>query len=176
MRSDSPTANKESLRIFLAIGSTMGWKAKAIDIKAAFLQGEEIKCTVLLQPPKEAGTVNKLWLLKKCVYGLNDTSRNWYFSVWKHLLLHGCRQTSADPGFFMWLYKDCLQGIFIMHVDDFLWAGTDLFEEQILNNVHLNFHCGKENDEAFQYIGLKIKHSIDGILLSQESMLMIYVK
>ena len=64
--SNSPTANKESLRIFLAITSTTGWKTRAIDIKAAFLQGEKINRMIFLQPPKEARTDNKLWLLKKC--------------------------------------------------------------------------------------------------------------
>ena len=144
VRSDSPTANKESFRIFLAITSTMVWKAKAMDIKAAFLQGEEINRTVSLQPPREAGTENKLWLLRTFVYGLNDASRKWYFSVWTHLLLHGCRQTSADPGFFIWLYNDCLQGIFIMHVDDFLWSGTDLFKEQIMILFVLTFSVAKK--------------------------------
>ena len=42
-RSDSPMACKESLRLFLAVTSTMAWEAKTIDIKAAFLQGNEIK-------------------------------------------------------------------------------------------------------------------------------------
>ena len=43
----------------------MAWEAKTIDIKAAFLQGNEIKREVILKPPTEAGAVGKLWKLKK---------------------------------------------------------------------------------------------------------------
>ena len=94
-RANSPTACKESLRLFLAITSTMAWEAKTIDIKP-------IKREVILKLPKEAGAVGKLWKLKKCVYGLSDASRNWYFSVCKELLLHGGHQSSVDPGMFFW--------------------------------------------------------------------------
>eukprot|EP00112_Aurelia_sp_Birch-Aquarium-sp1_P024404 Seg770.4 transcript_id=Seg770.4/GoldUCD/mRNA.D3Y31 product="Retrovirus-related Pol polyprotein from transposon RE2" protein_id=Seg770.4/GoldUCD/D3Y31 len=93
-RADSPTANKESLRIFLAMTSTKGWEAKTIDIKAAFLQGEKIQREVLLKPPTEARAGEKIWRLKKCVYGLNDAARHWFFSVRKELLSHGCFQSS----------------------------------------------------------------------------------
>ena len=43
---------KDSLRLFLAITSTMVWEAKTIDIKAAFLQGNEIKSEVIIKPSK----------------------------------------------------------------------------------------------------------------------------
>ena len=99
-RADSPMACKESLRLFLAVISTMAWEAKTIDIKAAFLQSNEIEREVILKPPKEAGAVGKLWKYKKCLYGLNDASRNWYFSIRKELLLHGGHQSSVDPGMF----------------------------------------------------------------------------
>ena len=73
---DSPTANKESLRVFLAMTSTMGWEAKTIDIKAAFLLGEQIQREVLLKPSAEARAGKKMWRLKKCVHGLNDAARH----------------------------------------------------------------------------------------------------
>ena len=76
-RSDSPTECEESLRLFLAVTSTMAWEAKTIDIKAAFLQGNEIKREVILKPPKEAGAVGKLCELKKCVYGMKSMRNLW---------------------------------------------------------------------------------------------------
>ena len=78
----------------------MGWEAKTIDIKAAFLQGEKIQREVLLKPPAEAKAGKKIWRSKKGVYGLNDAARHWYFSVCKELLSHGCLQSSIDPGLF----------------------------------------------------------------------------
>ena len=39
---DSPTCDKESLRLILAIMATRKWKIHSIDIKASFLQGRPI--------------------------------------------------------------------------------------------------------------------------------------
>ena len=54
-----------------------------------------------------------------------------------------------------------------MHMDDFLWSGIGLFDTRTIDNTYPTFHCGKENAETFQNIALNIKHSSDGILLSQ---------
>ena len=51
---DSPTAAKDTIRIFFALTSTKGWDCKTIDIKAAFLQGKELDRDVFLIPPVEA--------------------------------------------------------------------------------------------------------------------------
>ena len=42
IRADSPTVSKEVLRIFLAIMASNKWKCNSIDVKAAFLQGENL--------------------------------------------------------------------------------------------------------------------------------------
>lgn len=57
----------------MAITAQKKWKLNSIDIKTAFLQGEEIDREIYVLPPKEALT-NKVWLLKKCIYGLGDAS------------------------------------------------------------------------------------------------------
>ena len=129
-RADSPTAFKESLKLFLAVTSTMAWEAKTIDINAAFFQGNEIEREVILKPPKEAGAVGKLWKVKKCVYGLNDAPRNWYFSIRKELPLHGGHQSSVDSGMFFWHEKGELLGMFIIHVDDFIWSGKATLKKE----------------------------------------------
>ena len=166
-RADSPMACKESQRLFLGITSTMAWEAKTIDIKAAFSQGNEIKREVILKPPNKAGALGKLWKLKKRVYGLNDASRNWYFSVRKELLLHGGHQSSVDPGMFFWHEKEELLGMFIMHVDDFIWSGKATFEERVIDKICSTFCCSKESDDSFRYIGLNIQHSDNGLILHQ---------
>ena len=54
-----------------------------------------------------------------------------------------------------------------MHVDDFIWAGTDDFETGVIQKVRSAFRCGKEEEKSFKYIGLNIEHSEDGIILQQ---------
>ena len=81
---DSPTAAKDTIRVFLSVCASIGWSVKSIDIKSAFLQGENITRDIFIYPPSEAKvTLGHIWKLHKVVYGLNDASRNWYFSVRK---------------------------------------------------------------------------------------------
>ena len=81
IQTDSPTCNKESLRIALAIISSNDWEINSLDVKTAFLQGKELERDVYLKPPREAQVPGKLWRLNRCVYGLNDASRYWYFKI-----------------------------------------------------------------------------------------------
>ena len=71
VRLDSPPANKESFLIFLGIPSKMGWKTLAIDIKAAFLQGEDITIEEFFYSPQVKLELknNFKWLLHEiCIW------------------------------------------------------------------------------------------------------------
>ena len=52
----SPTVEKGTMRIFLAISSINNWTIKTTDIKSAFLQGREIRRDAYIKPPKESDT------------------------------------------------------------------------------------------------------------------------
>ena len=62
---------------------------------------------------------------EKCVDGFSDTSRNWYFSVRDEIIKHGCSRSEELDMLFYWHHEEKLSGMFILHVDDFLWAGTE---------------------------------------------------
>ena len=168
IQSDSPTARKETLRILLAITATFGWSCNTIDIKAAFLQGNQIERNVHLKPPKEANSDGKLWRLRKCVYGLNDASRSWYFSVCDELTKLGCTQSQIDPALFYCHVDNILAGLFIMHVDDFIWSGTNMFK-QIMEKLQSKFKIGRQEHGVFKYLGLDLKQDNGEIILDQHS-------
>ena len=68
LNKESPTCSKDSFRVINAIVAQKQWKLNTIDIKTAFLQGEELDREVCLYLPKEANT-NRIWKLKKmCVW------------------------------------------------------------------------------------------------------------
>ncbi len=46
---DSPTCSKEALRLALTLMVTKGWTCKSIDVRAAFLQGKQLMCSLSLQ-------------------------------------------------------------------------------------------------------------------------------
>ena len=133
--SGSPTAAKSTLRTVLAITANEGWIIETIDIEAAFLQSRTINCNVYILPPPEARQDGILWKLKKTVYGLDDASREWYFK--KDLLLkNNCKQSSLDKALFRWYNeKGQLEGLILLHVDDFLLAGSDNFAVLVTKKI-----------------------------------------
>ena len=171
IQSDSPTASKELMRIFLAVVSSKNWEINSLDIKAAFLQSKSFDREVFLKPPKEANcSPDIIWKLRKCVYGLNDAARNWYDTVRKLLIQLNCTQVKTEPAAFYWYEGDELGGIFMMHVDDFLWGGSKKFENEVIDVLREKFKIGEQSNSMFKYIGLEVDQDKDGqICLNQNN-------
>ena len=125
----SPTASKDTLHVLLSTTASKEWQLKLIDIKTAFLQGENLKRKLYLQPPPEANIPSShIWLLKKCVHGLTDASLMWYKRVQKFAIENGGKISATDPALFMWHEHDLI-GVIRAHVDDFSCSGTDVFSK-----------------------------------------------
>ena len=126
LRKDSPTCQMESLRIVLCIVSAKKWNLSSLDIKSAFLQGVPIDRELYMKPPNEAEST-KLWLLKKCPYGLADAGRQWFIRVRDELKKLGGKHMVQDQAVFVW-HCDCeISGIMVIHVDDFVYGGGSWF-------------------------------------------------
>ena len=123
---------KDSIRFMLAVAVSQQWAVNSIDIKAAFLQGKPIEREIYLRSPKEAGVPGKLWRLNKVVYGLSDASRVWYLRVVEELRKRNAIASNFDKAVFIWKQGESVQGILLSHVDDFLWAGTDIFCSNVI--------------------------------------------
>ena len=55
-----------------------------------------------------------------------------------------------------------------MHVDDFLWAGSNKFQKDIISRIRSIFEVGKEVTIPFKYIGLNLSQEEMCILLIQK--------
>ena len=123
-----------------------------MDVKSAFLQGDQISRDIFINPPSEASVLNGvLWKLRKVVYGLNDASRNWFFTVRKELLSSHCIQSTIDKAIFRWYDNSKLAGLFVLHVDDFLYAGTKSFITNVIDKICLKFQIGSQGTNCFKY-------------------------
>ena len=60
-QADSPTALRESIKIFLAIAANEGFDLEGVDIRAAFLQSNVLDRDVYLEPPKDLKKPGILW-------------------------------------------------------------------------------------------------------------------
>ena len=168
IQSDSPTMSKSSMRSILAVTALYEWKIETTDIKSAFLQGSLLDRDVFLKPPKEAGQAGKLWLLRKALYGLNDASRKWHFRVREELLQRGCIQLDVEPAVFLKPSDNGhVEGIIGTHVDDFLHAGSDTFQKEVMDPLNSEFKVGKNEAGNFSYTGFVITQTPDCIVLDQ---------
>ena len=166
LRKDSPTCSKEAVRILLTIASTMQWTCHTLDITSAYLQGNEIKRSIFLKPPKEYDE-GKLWKLKKTVYGLCDAARAWYFRLKEELQVLSVEMCKLDPSLFVWKRRGKTQGVICIHVDDFLYTGTADFYKWIISKLRSKFLVGSSDSVTFIYVGLRIKSYKDGLTVDQ---------
>ena len=69
VQNDSPTVTRGAMRILFTIAASMPWLIKTTDIRSAFLQGNDLKRTVYVRPPKEARKegLKTVWRLRKCL-------------------------------------------------------------------------------------------------------------
>ena len=165
-RTDSPTCKKENIRIIIAIAATNNWKIKSLDIKSAFLQGREISRELYVKPPVEFAS-GQLWKLKKALYGLNDTAREWYLKLNEAMQEMNAQRSIHDNAVFFWIEGNELFGICACHVDDFILCGKDRFLGKLINGEKNRFKVSSECDGIFKYVGLQIMHEGSNICVSQ---------
>ena len=170
--SDSPTVAKSAFRMILSLASTYNWKITTTDIKSAFLQGRELDRDVFLKPAKEAEVAVKVWKLKRCLYGLNDGPRQFYLSVVEFLKDLRCHISTVDPSVFFYRNLGGLDGVIVTHVDDFLHAGNDTFDKEIMQKLKNRFTPGKVDQDSFDYVGFRINQDDRGITIDMNK----YVK
>ena len=169
-RSDSPTADRLSKKIFYAISANEGWSIEAMDVTSAFLQGQELDRELYVVPPKEANMGDCLWKMKKAVYGLYDASRRFYCEVVEFLLKCGCKTLVGDESFFYLQKNGSLHGCVNVHVDDFQLAGTAFFKKEVSDKIANRFQISKREPETFKFTGVDIERRADGeIILSQKT-------
>ena len=79
-QSDSLTTLRES-SIFFAIAAQEEFHLRAMDIRAAFLQANELNREVYVVPLTDIRKEGVLWHLIKPLYGLKDVSRKCWFRL-----------------------------------------------------------------------------------------------
>ena len=165
-QTDSPTVEKGNLRVLFTIAASMNWGINFLDIQSAFLQGEELSRVVYLRPPTEAHT-DKIWLLKKPVYGLKVSSRKWYNRICNALLGLNVKKSLYDHAIFYWHKGGKLQGVLGGHVDDFFWTGSSSFETDVVKKVCETFKISSTARVNFPFLGMQLKQMSHGIIVEQ---------
>jgi len=98
-QTDSPTCTRPGFRLTCQKAADKYWSVSHMDLRTAFLQGEEYDgCRdVVCQLPPEAGNPPHIAdRLKKPAYGMNDAPRRWWNKIDSSLRSYGMIPARAD--------------------------------------------------------------------------------
>jgi len=92
----APVVHYDSLRLSLALSACKGWQPRQLDVKIAFLYGIFPKEVYMdrLEGSRLDGIVAKL---KRCIYGLKQPPREWYYRLVNYLGPFGFVIIAWDP-------------------------------------------------------------------------------
>src|SRR3979411_732953 len=93
----APTMRKESFRIILAIAAYFGWQIDHMDVDNAFLESTILEEIFMSIPEGIKGQDGKCCRIRKGLYGLKQSARNWYLVLVSQFRKLGFRPTK-DPG------------------------------------------------------------------------------
>ena len=108
---------------------------------------------VYLKPPVEHDGQyggKTIWRLIKRLYGLNDASRGWYLKVVKELEDLGCEVMQLDKSIFVLRdQNNTLQGVLAVHIDDFIYGGSNYFYKKVVKGLKKTFKVGEAQAKMF---------------------------
>ena len=165
--SAAPSALKSSLRLFFSVCATFKWEMKSMDVKSAYLQ-HEISRELYVMPPKEAELpMGRVWKMNKVVYGMRDTSCNWFLIIKKDLRVLKCQQCCTDKYMFRWYNNNKIEGLVLVYDNDYLFAGTNNFKNKVIVDICEKYKVSTRSLLSSKYQGMEITQTDGAISISQ---------
>ena len=165
----APVARLEAIRLFLAYASYKNFPVYQMDVKSAFLYGKIPEPVYVMQPPgfEDPKYPDRVYKVKKALYGLHQAPRAWYDTLSQYLLNNGfCRGTIDKTLFIKKDKKDIL--LVQVYVDDIIFGSTNkVLCEGFEKLMHNRFEMSSMGELTF-FLGLQVKQKPDGIFISQD--------
>lgn len=73
----------------------------------------------------------------------------------------------GDDAVYYYRVNNKTEGVVLLHVDDFLALGSEVFFDKIIKNIKAKYNFSKIEKDLFRFCGMDIQVSTDGIILSQ---------
>lgn len=158
----------DAWRALMAIAAKKYLNIRFFDVKTAYLHGR-LKETVYLEPPpgfEKRFEKGKICKLKRSLYGLFQSGRNWYFRLKEELSKNGFKALSSESCIFINPNQTCFF-VFSSYVDDFTTLDDNNQNcEEIIKALRKEFEIN-ETTESKLFLGMRIENVNSGIYLSQ---------
>jgi hypothetical protein len=159
----SPTIRGESLRLLLAIGAYEDLEIRQVDVVSAYPRSD-LHAEVYMRPPEGLQCPKgKVLRIRKSLYGLKQSGREWYIEACKGLKELDLEPLFSEPSIFATLDRKLIVGLY---VDDMLILGkTPKAIEAAIAHIKKRWAI-KDLGDARYILGLRIHRDRKRRLLS----------
>lgn len=120
----SLVAKSVSVKIVPSMADVKGWGLHQMDMNNAFLHGDLNEEVYMSLPQGFRESPNLVCKLKKSLYGLKQTFRQWFAKFSYTILNFGFVQSKTDYSLFTYSKRSSFI-VFLVYVDDILLTGND---------------------------------------------------
>ena len=172
----SPVVKHTSIRLLLSIAAQYDMEIEQMDVKTAFLHGDLEEDIYMSQPEGfvETGKENLVCRLRKSLYGLKQSPRQWYKRFDTYMLKIGYTRCLYDCCVYYHVFEDGEFILLLLYVDDMLIACREMSKiQELKKKLGAEFDM-KDLGAAQKILGIEIKRdrSEGKIWLSQEKYIM----
>ena len=168
----SPVVRIQTIRLILALFMKYGFHLDNMDVSTAFLYADLKEVNYMRAPPGMDLPEGKYLELKKALYGLHQSSREWYLTLKAFLEKEGFKACTSDSCLFVKDTHDISKALIVMvYVDDIIVLGKD---RAIVDNLKDKFkkqYKMTDFGEAEHVLSIKVKRvkngQKDGLYLGQ---------
>jgi hypothetical protein len=140
-----------SIRVLLALTAIHDLEAHQLDVLNAFLNAD-LKETIYMELPHGYEEDGYVALLLKTLYGLRQSPREWYQSVYNLLVKIGFRACESDRSVFV----NNAGVVIIVYVDDIILFGKDKQTVASAKTQLTNTYRMKDFGDLTTYLGMEI--------------------
>ena len=163
----SPTARMNSIRIIAQISVDKELDLHQMDVKAAYLNAP-IDCIIYVDQPEGFVIKNenheKLVLkLKKSLYGLKQSGRNWNNILHNYLIENNFQRSINEPCF----YFNAIDNVYLLvWVDDLIISAKTDTLTHVKQTLEHRFRM-KDLGQVSLFLGIEFEHDVKSLCLSQ---------
>ena len=155
----SPVVKHSSIRVLLALVASHDLELEQLDVKTAFLHGELEETIYMVQPEgfRIEGKEDHVCRLKKSLYGLKQSPRQWYKRFDRFMLSNGYSRSSYDSCVYHRILSDGSFVYLLLYVDDMLIAAGNMSHIQTLKKQLSDEFEMKDLGSAKKILGMEIQ-------------------
>ncbi|KAE8228096.1 hypothetical protein CF326_g6985 [Tilletia indica] len=170
----APVARLTTVRVLIALAIRHGLTMWSMDVVTAYLNGSVTEDIYMIQPPHYEDGTKRVCKLKRSLYGLKQSGREWFSVVASWLKSQSFKALKSEPCVFHKVTSDGEPVVIVLYVDDVIISAKRQSTIDEIRKAFTDRFKMTDNGLLTQVLGLKINlnHETGLASISQEA----YVK